>query len=222
MTAQDIIDMGTSQNGYHEKQSGTPTAALYPFQNAYDGTANWTKFHNDLSPFGVTQGQPWCGFFAYWCFYQLLGSYGMTEAYLYNISNYSLCGGAVSSWASAFGANSLYHQGDGYVPKPGDLVIYEDDGVPWSHVEIVTGVSQWPTYIDTIGGNTKQPWESGSEDESQWVAARTRYAAGTTGWRVKGYCEVLYDGVDDLPIFLIGQAYLRKRYSVPDEDFFEP
>ena len=46
MTRDEIVSMAASQVGYHEKVSGTPTAQLYPFQNSYDGTDNWTKFHN--------------------------------------------------------------------------------------------------------------------------------------------------------------------------------
>lgn len=215
MVAQEVIDMASAQVNYHEKLSGTPVPDLYVKQNAYDGYANWTMFHNDLAAHGVSQGTPWCGYFVYWCFYQVLGQdFSATEDFLYNISNYGACGGAVSEWATVFGNEGLWHT-SGYTPKPGDLVIFEDTGIPWSHVELVAGVDSWPTYINTIGGNTKQPWESGLENESQWVAARTRYAPYTAGWHVKGYCEVLYDGTPS-PGFLdeetlIMSAFLKKK-----------
>ena len=215
MIAQEVIDMAQAQVNYHEKVTGTPVPDLYVKQNAYDGYNNWTMFHNDLHQINanVTQGSPWCGYFTYWVFYQLLGSYAATEDFLYHISNYGACGGAVSEWATVFGNEGLWHT-SGYTPKPGDLVIFEDTGIPWSHIEIVVGIGSWPTYINTIGGNTKQAWESGSESESQWVAARTRYAPYTSGWHVKGYCEVLYDGTpspgffDDITLF---SAWLNKK-----------
>lgn len=219
MDVQDLLDMADSQVGYHEKEYGTPVPALYPFQNSYDGQDNWTKYVQDL---GQAQGQAWCGFFAYWCFYQVLGnSIPDTEDFLHNISNYSACGGAVSSWANAFNDVNRWHENDGYEPKPGDLVVYSDTGVPWSHVEIVYDASGWPSTIQCVGGNTKQPWESGSESESQWCAKRIRSATATTGFHVRGYCEVDYDGISGLPIYLIAQAYFRKKLKAPEEEFFE-
>ena len=200
MFTDDLINKAGSQVGYHEKETNTPTAALYPFSNAYDGNDNWTKYHNDLS---VTQGQAWCGFFCYWCFYQLLGQdVAATDAFLHGISYY---GGAVSSWANAFGSVGLYHEGDGYIPKPGDVVIFSDTGYPWSHCEFVTGVSGWPSTIKTVGGNTRNPDDPGSQSEGMWVAARTRNAATTTGFHVRGYCEVdVTPGSSEIPPWMMG------------------
>jgi len=187
MTAAQLISQAASQVGYHEKVTSTPTAQLYPFRNSYDGSDNWTKYHNDI---GVSQGQAWCGFFCYWCFLQILGTTSATDSFLHGISYY---GGAVSSWASAFTPYGQYHEGDGYTPSPGDIVIFSDTGYPWSHCEIVVDVSEWPSYINTIGGNTRNPDEGGDQSQGMWVARRRRYAQGTTGFHVRGYCEVIYD-----------------------------
>ena len=212
MSDNDVITMASSQAGYHEKEYGTPTAGLYPFQNAYDGNDNWTKYHHDI---GVVQGQAWCGFFCYWVFYQLLGSIADTNTFLYNIASY---GGAVSSWANAFGSQGLYHEGDGYVPKPGDIVIFSDDGVPWSHCEIVRSLPAWPSYINTIGGNTRNPDDPGDQSEGMWVALRTRNASTSTGFHVRGYCEVLYDGSDIyLDPGVLGEFLLKKKKRLFDE-----
>lgn len=200
MFTDDLVNMAISQVGYHEKESGTPVAALYPFQNAYDGNDNWTKYHNDL---GVAQGQAWCGFFCYWCCYMLLGSdAAATNAFLHNITYY---GGAVSSWATAFGSVNKWHENDGYTPKPGDVVIFSDTGYPWSHCEFVTGTNNWPNYINTVGGNTRNPNDPGSQSEGMWVAARSRNAIVQSGFHVRGYCEMdTTPGSSTIPDWMMG------------------
>lgn len=204
MIAQDVIDLAGTQVGYHEKIVNTPVAELYPFRNAYDGEANWTKYHREI---GVAQGQPWCGFFCYWCFYSLLGTKADTEAFLHNISSFSDCGGAVSGWANAFASVNAYHENDGYVPKPGDVVIFSDTGYPWSHCELLVDVSLYPNYIINVGGNTRfTSGGSGTESDSAWVARRTRSATATSGFHVRGYCEVTYN---DTPI---GSTDIEKFY----------
>lgn len=214
MFTDDLINMAYSQVGYHEKEYGTPVPALYPFSNAYDGNDNWTKYLNDL---GDAQGQPWCGYFCYWCFWKLLGeSFSDTDTFLHGISSH---GAAVSSWANAFGSVGLYHEGDGYVPKPGDVVIFADTGIPWSHCEIVRSLPAWPTYINTIGGNTRNPDDYGDQSEGMWVAARTRYAPYTSGFHVKGYCEVdTTPGSGELPVWMMESLFYnimdRKRRKV--------
>ena len=188
MNSSQPINAAASQVGYHEKVTNTPTAALYIFRNSYDGSDNWTKYHADL---GVSQGQAWCGFFCYWLFWTVLNrSTAATDSFLHGISYY---GGAVSSWANAFTPYGLYHEGDGYIPKPGDIVIFSDTGYPWSHCEIVTDVSGWPSMIETIGGNTRNPGDPGDQSQGMWVARRSRSASATTGFHVRGYCEIEYE-----------------------------
>ena len=186
MTRDQIVQMAASQVGYHEKETGTPTEQLYPFQNAYDGTDNWTKFHHELS---VGQGVPWCGYFAYWVFWNLLGkSKTNTDNFLHGIDSY---GAYVSAWENAFSAAGYYFPAGTYQPKPGDVVVFSDTGIPYSHVEIVVDVSGWPSTINTIGGNTKQTsGGSGTEAESAWVARRSRSATATTGFHIRGYCAI--------------------------------
>lgn len=205
MTSAQVVAMATSQVGYHEKVTNTPVDDLYPFRNAYDGQDNWTKYLNDLNE---PQGQPWCGFFAYWVFWQLLNkNFSNTDNFLHGISGK---GGATSSWKLAFETVGQYHEGDGYTPKVGDVVLYWDPpGVPWSHVEIIVDVSGWPNTIMTVGGNTKNPEEAGLEDESMWVAKRTRYPGWTSGWRIRGYCET---DLDNMPT-MGSMVFIRRRFG---------
>ena len=204
MIASEVVNMASSQVGYHEKIVNTPTEYLYPFRNYYDGSDNWTKYHNDI---GVSQGQPWCGFFAYWCFFEILGTAALTNQFLHNIVYY---GGAVSSWANAFTTTGDYFEAGTYMPKAGDLVIFSDTDVPWSHIEFVVDVSEWPTYIGTIGGNTRNPDAGGSQSEGQWVARRRRSATATTGFHVRGYCRVHYS---DTPSNLGFVVVKKKRFT---------
>ena len=185
----EVINTAQSQVGYHEKVTSTPVSALYPFQNAYDGHDNWTKFHNDLQ---ITQGSPWCGFFCYWVFFQLLSrSKVQTTAFLHNIIG---LGGGVDAWENAFNSVNKFFLNGMYTPKPGDVVIFSDDDYTWTHCEIVVDVSGYPYLIDTIGGNTRNPGDPGSQSEGMWVARRQRGATpGSTGFRIRGYCCVDYD-----------------------------
>lgn len=204
MTYAQVVTSASQQVGYHEKQVNTPDAALFPFQNTYDGSDNWTKYHLEI---GETQGQDWCGFFCYWVFRSILGTNARTDAFLYGISGH---GGAVSSWANAFTPYGQYHEGDAYTPRLGDLVIFMDDLHPWSHIELIVDVSNWPSTIGTIGGNTRNPEDPGDQATGMWVARRTRDSATTTGWRVRGYCEVVYD---NYPTGSSGLIIRRRRWT---------
>ena len=186
MTQDDIVQKAASQVGYHEKETNTPVADLYPFQNSYDGTDNWTKFHDEL---GIAQGSPWCGFFCYWVFWSLLSkSKTKTDAFLHGIDSW---GGYVSAWKNAFSSAGYYFEAGTYKPNVGDVVLFAEPGIPYSHAELVVDVSGWPNTIGTIGGNTKQTsGGSGTEAESAWVARRSRSATATTRFHVIGYCAV--------------------------------
>ena len=194
MTAQELINLAASQVGYHEKITNTPSPDLYPFRNNYDGSDNWTKYHHDIHQVdnSIYQGSAWCGYFLYWLYLQFLQTKSATDNFLHGISG---CGGAVSSWANAFSVTGDYHEGDAYTPTPGDIVIFSDTGYPWSHVEVIVDTTDWPTYITTIGGNTRNPDEGGDQSQGMWVARRRRYAQGTVGFHVRGYCSVIYSNV---------------------------
>lgn len=188
MNDSDLVNRASSQVGYHEKQSYTPTPALYVFRNSYDGSDNWTKFHNDI---GATQGYDWCGYFCYWCFFKECGDdHAQTYAFLNNIQN---LGGGVIDWYNAFNAVGKFHPRGSYDPKIGDVVLFSDPQYPYSHCEIVTGLSSAPTYINTVGGNTRQTSGSG-ESTGMWVASRIRHAQANNTFWVLGYCEIDYDG----------------------------
>ena len=212
MTAQQVISVAASQVGYHEKVANTPSADLYPFRNSYDGSGNWTKYHNDIHQVdsSIMQGAAWCGYFLYWCFLQILQTKAATDSFLHGISG---CGGAVSSWANAFTPYGQYHEGDGYVPSVGDVVVFSDTDYPWSHVEIITDVSEWPNYIGTVGGNTRNPDDPGSQSEGMWVARRRRYAQGSSGFHVRGYCEILYDGGPSYSGFILRRRRIGTAFG---------
>lgn len=209
MIAQEVIGVASAEDQYHEKIVNTPTSDLYPKTNAYDGSDNWTKYHHELN---VAQGQAWCGFFLYWCFRQLFNTDAECTQFLHNIVYY---GGGVDQWYIAFNSAGKWHaQNSGYTPKPGDCVIFSDTGYVYSHVELITGVPNWPYSIEDIGGNTRNPLDPGSQSEGMYVAARTRNAQTTSGFHVLGYCEVDYDGTpspgyfDDITML---SAWLNKK-----------
>lgn len=185
MTREQIVNMAQSQVGYHEKVTGTPVEQLYPFRNNYDGADNWTKFHHDIS---VTQGADWCGYFCYWVFYQILGkSFLKTDTFLHGISGK---GGFVDTWETAFASAGYYFPKGTYIPQPGDIVIFSDNNYTWSHVEIVVDVSEWPNWVTTVGGNTKNPDEGGDQSRGMYVALRRRSVTATSGFWIRGFCAV--------------------------------
>lgn len=177
--------MAASQVGYHEKIVNTPVAALYQFRNSYDGSGNWTKYHNDLS---VGQGASWCGYFCYWVFYQLLNqSFSTTDTFLHGILGK---GGGVDAWETAFSSAGYYFPKGTYVPVPGDVVIFSSTDYVWSHCEIVADVSEWPNYITTIGGNTTNPDEGGDQSQGMWVARRRRSVTASSVFWIRGFCAI--------------------------------
>ena len=185
MTQGDIVNKASSQVGYHEKEANTPTNYLYQFQNSYDGSDNWTKYHHDLS---VGQGVAWCGYFCYWVFYQLLGqSFVNTDNFLHGISGR---GGGVDAWESAFSNAGYYFPKGSYVPVPGDVVIFSSTDYTWSHCEIVADVTEWPNYIMTVGGNTTNPNEGGDQSQGLWVASRRRSVTASSVFWIRGFCSI--------------------------------
>lgn len=211
MNKQALIDVLEAESGYHEKMTGTPSTFLDAKRNDYDSTNpndNYTKYHRDL---GVAQGQDWCGFFAFWAVTRVLGSTSAATAWLHNIVGF---GGATSSWAKAFQAVGKWHpRGDGYRPKAGDAVVYEDDGIPWSHIEFCTNADMYPFNIVCVGGNTSNG-SGGSQSQGFWVYMRTRNPTATSGFRVKGYCECEFDDdpyIQDVDLLLAWWARSRRK-----------
>lgn len=202
-----LIALLESQHGYHEKRANTPREYLYTLRNAYDGSDNWTMYHDGI---GYGQGADWCGIFAYWAVLQLAGSHEEARSWLHGIADK---GAATSSWANAFATVGKWHpKGDGYQPKAGDLAIYEDDNYPWSHVEFIVNADMWPFSMTCIGGNTTDG-TGGSDAQGLWVYRRNRSptgAVGSSNWRVRGYCECDYDGDDSTDVSLF-TYWLHKR-----------
>lgn len=208
MIPEDVINIAAGEVGYHEKVWGTPDAALYPKRNAYDGEDNWTKYHRDIN---VAQGGAWCGYFLYWCFFQLCGSISDTNTFLHGIINK---GAGVDDWYTAFNnAGKFHYKNSGYIPKPGDAVVFSDAVYTYSHVELIVSVSGYPSYITNIGGNTRyDPSGSGTESDSAWVARRDRSVTATSGFHILGYCEIDYDGIpESIPDYMYGWILQKKK-----------
>ena len=185
MTRNEIVSKASSQVGYHEKEYNTPVTYLYQFQNSYDGSDNWTKYHHDIS---VGQGAAWCGYFCYWVFYQLLGqSFVNTDNFLHGIAGR---GGGVDAWENAFSSAGYYFPKGSYVPVPGDVVIFSSTDYTWSHCEIVADVTEWPNYIMTVGGNTTNPNEGGDQSQGLWVASRRRSVTASSVFWIRGFCAI--------------------------------
>lgn len=129
--------------------------------------------------FGMN-GSEWCDIFVCWCADQL--------GYL---RKYIPCEFACRNTATAYEAQGLYHErGSGYVPKPGDLIIFNTTRGPRNHIGIVTSVSgsdSGTMVINTVEGNAGNPCVSvitASYPEDKQLS--------TGGYRINGYCEVPY------------------------------
>lgn len=204
----DVLATAWFEVGYHEKITNTPAQYLYDKTNAYDGSDNWTKYHYEL---GVGQGTSWCGYFAYWCFWEQYNqSFVLTNNFLHNIQN---IGGGVDDWENAFDADGKFWLKGTYTPKPGDVVIFSDDQYVWTHCEIVEDVSGLPNTIQTIGGNTTNPDDPGYQPNGMYVAQRVRSMTTSTGFRIRGFCEVDYDNTPGfMQTWMAGALRKKKRH----------
>lgn len=128
-TAADVLSLAASQIGYHEKA----TEEFLDDFTANSGTANYTKYARDL---GVANGQPWCGYFVWWC----MRTAGVPD------DRHPCVGYVTKDW---FVTRGLWHDRGTYVPKPGDYIAFGD---PLNHCGIVESVSADRVY--TLEGNS--------------------------------------------------------------------
>ena len=128
-TAADVVNVASGQIGYHEKASN----ASLDDKAANSGSANYNRYARDI---GVTNGQPWCATFVWWCM-QTAG----VPADKYPRVTY-----ATRDW---FRSRGLWHDRGTYTPKPGDYVAF---GSAPDHCGIVWTVSGGN--FTTIEGNT--------------------------------------------------------------------
>lgn len=128
-TAADVLTVAASQIGYHEKA----TEEYLDDFTANSGTANFTKYARDL---GVANGQPWCGYFVWWC----MRTAGVPD------DRHPCVGYVTKDW---FVDRGLWHDRGTYVPKPGDYIAF---GNPLHHCGIVESVLGDRVY--TLEGNS--------------------------------------------------------------------
>lgn len=123
------------------------------------------------------EAKPWCAAFVSWVAYKAGVKFDYSAGVYF-----------ISQWAAR--NNVLKLKGSGYVPRPGDLALFESDGGPYpnDHIGIVVGVYDGGKRVKTIEGNT-----------GEGVVATREYDVATTS-RLAGY------------------AALTLIYSLPDAD----
>ena len=91
---------------------------------------------------GFSNDVPWCAIFVSWCAHKA----GLSAE---SVPKHASC----TLGRSKFKAMGRFHSGDGYIPKPGDLVYFDwDKSGDCDHVGIVK--SSNPISIITIEGNS--------------------------------------------------------------------
>ena len=144
--------------GYHEKVRGTPDAYLSDLSNSYDSTDSegnytiFTKLCIDNMGYTGSQGDAWCGIFAYnmfcrACYYDR----DVLDQVLYGLRQYA----GVNGWYQAFPSSAIHTASSTYTPQVGDLIIYSSSGYNYAHIGIVADTSTYPQYgvFNTIEGN---------------------------------------------------------------------
>lgn len=171
-----VIEVATSQIGYHEKASGSNLDS----DTGNSGSANWTKYARDLDALsgfynGRKNGFAWCDVFVDWCFVKAYGRAG---------AQYLLCqpdnsaGAGCSFSAQYFNAKGQFHKGD---PQPGDQIFF---GSGWNnvwHTGLVISVGN--NHVYTVEGNTTDSVGRRSyalNDSSIWGYGRPDYAAAAS------------------------------------------
>ena len=130
-------------------------------ENITDGTKYWQ--YTMGSRFVNGSATPWCACFVSWC----ANECGYIDDGIFPKS------GAVRSYRKFYEDKGLYHNKEGYVPKTGDLIIFNP-----SHIGIVQYVEGG--YVITIEGNTSD-------------AVHTRSYPLNSSYIV-GYCTPEYPG----------------------------
>ena len=180
----DVLAVAFTQLGYHEGDGETD------FDGANEtGSRNFAEYNRMYGKLdngegnGMSYGYSWCAAFVSWCLRQ--GGVEETAA----VTEVSCR--RMTDWYRERGA--FHSRQSGYVPLPGDLVMFHDgDGVP-SHVGFVLGTDQGRVHV--IDGN-------GREDS---VATHVYHHNSRA---IYGYCVpsydtlpgTVYDFVPDTPI----------------------
>ena len=98
-----------------------------------------------LEPAGIAEGHPWCALFVSWCFLQAAGGDKASMPFAYAPSARTMLAEFKrQGWASA--------PGSGYLPQPGDIVVWWVSLQGWlGHVGLVHSAQEGMLY--TIEGN---------------------------------------------------------------------
>lgn len=143
--------------GYYEKASGS--YATTPDKSAFEknkGSANYTYFGYIC---GV-QGQPWCAATVSVVMLRACGGdKAAAKELLYGVWPYTVCN---QVWDAAPGNRKFWSRHQRYVlgkgsrtdypPKPGDIIVFTDDGTLRTHTGLVYAVDE--KYVYTIEGNS--------------------------------------------------------------------
>ena len=142
---QKVLDIASSQVGYHEKAS---ESNLDDF-SANSGSGNFTKYARDIDAIksfynGHKQGIAWCDVFVDWCFVKAFGT-DTGRKMLYQPEK-SAGAGCKSSSNYFKNASEFYS-----IPEMGDQIFFLTDG-EYAHTGIVERVTDAKVY--TIEGNS--------------------------------------------------------------------
>ncbi len=144
-----MLRIANGELGYHEKASNEDLDVL----DANEGSNNWTKYgdwygYNGKYSYVNSEGETisvdaqWCVMFASWAAAQA----GVSEDLIPKMASTS----AMKNWYD--GEGRLGSANDGYVPKAGDIVFYQDGG-SHGHTGLVIGYDPVTNYVYTIEGN---------------------------------------------------------------------
>lgn len=103
----------------------------------HGGATKYGQWFSKYSGWDDYSYAPWCAMFTQWCMYQA----GLTK------NDVSLTASAGESGVSGWKSKGLWHNKNGFTPKPGDLIHYT-----YGHVGIVESCKNGKVY--TIEGNT--------------------------------------------------------------------
>ena len=162
-TANDVVNIAISQEGYIEKASN----ASLDDKTANAGTANYTKYHRDL---GVGQGLAWCAYFVRW----VLQTAGVPSSE-YPTSGY------VPDWQTFYINKGRYHARGTYIAKPGDLVIIRTSEGPRGHIGIVVLADNTGFFYTSGNTGTK----TDRVERSGWMSQQDS--------KVTGWCQMNYN-----------------------------
>lgn len=155
----DIIAVALSQLGYTEGDEKND------FSGSAEGSQNYTEYNYNMGSFGVGYGgvdYPWCASFVSFCLLQA-GVHNQTRVADWcrkheGDATYIYREVSCSKWAAQLRRCGYFkdstHFGGDYLPLPGDLIFFTENGVGESHIGIVLYTDG--TRVYTVEGNTNQ------------------------------------------------------------------